>query len=164
MTYDEEAGSFAFKLARLEIAPGDTVIWINDDPLNEHNVAAYPDRIPAGPEPFESPMFMRLGESWSATFTVPGSYYYHCHPHEAVMRGLIVVGRESSPEEFRALEPGEMEHEHGIDAHWAAGIAAIGKVRRRNHDDIEETRARGAVCRSPGVCHDKSRVRAWPAG
>jgi len=117
MIYDEATGALACEPARLEIAPGDTVIWINDDPDNEHNVAAYPDRIPQGVEPFESPMFTRPGESWSTTFTMPGSYYYHCHPHEAVMRGFIVVGHESASEEFRALEPGEMEHEHGIDAH-----------------------------------------------
>jgi plastocyanin len=95
MKFDDETGDLYFAPARLEIAPGDTVTWIQDDDINEHNVAAYPDRIPKGSEPFEGPMLTEKGQSWSATFGVPGSYYYHCHPHEAVMRGLIVVGRES---------------------------------------------------------------------
>lgn len=121
MVYDEATGELAFTPERLEIEPGDTVIWINDDAVNEHNVVAYPDRIPAEAEFFEGPLLTEKGQGWSTTFTVPGSYYYHCHPHEAVMRGLVVVGRESRPDEFRQIGADEMTHDHGVasrdDAH-----------------------------------------------
>lgn len=113
MRIDDGTGDFAYQPERLDIEPGDTVIWVQADPDNEHNVAAYPSRIPKGAEPFVSPLMTVPGETWSYTFTVPGSYYLHCHPHEAVMRGLVVVGRESTPDEFRESEPGEMSHDHG---------------------------------------------------
>ena len=115
MRIDDRTGDFAYQPERLEIEPGDTVVWVQADPDNEHNVAAYPSRIPEGAEPFVSSLMTVPGETWSYTFTVPGSYYLHCHPHEAVMRGLIVVGRESAPDEFRESKPGEMSHDHHDD-------------------------------------------------
>lgn len=118
MKLDDESGEFRFEPAKLEIDPGDTVVWLQADTDNEHNVAAYPDRIPHGTGPFESPMLDELGEAWARTFDVPGSYFYHCHPHEAAgMRGLVVVGRESLPEEFRQPKPSEMSHHHGDSGH-----------------------------------------------
>ena len=114
MKFNDDTGDFYFEPANLKIQPGDTVVWIQDDPDNEHNVAAYPDKIPAGTEPFVSPLTDKPGDTWSQTFTKVGSYFYHCHPHEAAgMRGLVVVGRQSLPEEFRRPKPGEMKHDHG---------------------------------------------------
>jgi plastocyanin len=115
MRIDDAMGDFAYQPERLEIEPGDTVTWVQADPDNEHNVATYPSRIPRDAEPFASPLMTKPGETWSYTFTVPGSYYLHCHPHEAVMRSLIVVGRESAPDEFREREPGDMSHGHDDD-------------------------------------------------
>lgn len=114
MKFNDATGDLFFEPARLKIQPGDKVVWVHDDADNEHNVAAYPSKIPAGTEPFLSRMLTQPGETWSHTFTKPGSYFYHCHPHEAAgMRGLIVVGRQSLPEEFRRPKPGEMRHDHG---------------------------------------------------
>ncbi len=118
MKYDDDSGDLYFKPAKVTISPGDTVVWLQDDPDNEHNVAAYPGMIPEGTEPFESQMMKRVGESWAMTFTQVGSYFYHCHPHEAAgMKGLIVVGRESLPEEFRKPKAGDMSHDHGDGGH-----------------------------------------------
>ncbi len=59
-------------------------------------------------------MMTEPGESWRMTFTKAGSYFYHCHPHEAAgMRGLLIVGRQSLPEEFRVPKAGDMQHDHG---------------------------------------------------
>jgi plastocyanin len=114
MKFDDDSGDHYFEPAKVTINPGDTVVWLQDDVDNEHNVAAYPNLIPEGTEPFESQMMTRVGESWSMTFNQEGSYFYHCHPHEAAgMKGLIVVGRESLPEEFRKAKSGEMSHDHG---------------------------------------------------
>ena len=118
MKFDEDSGDLYFEPAKVTINPGDTVVWLQDDADNEHNVAAYPNLIPEGTEPFESQMMTRVGESWSMTFDKVGSYFYHCHPHEAAgMKGLIVVGRESLPEEFRKPKAGDMSHDHGDGGH-----------------------------------------------
>ena len=114
MKFDEASGDLYFEPAKVTIEPGDTVVWLQDDADNEHNIAAYPNLIPEGTQPFVSQMMTRVGESWSMTFDKVGSYFYHCHPHEAAgMKGLIVVGRESLPEEFRKARAGDMSHDHG---------------------------------------------------
>ncbi|MBM3516570.1 MAG: hypothetical protein FJX56_01545 [Alphaproteobacteria bacterium] len=111
MVFDEEEGRLFYVPDRLLIEPGDTVRWVHDDPDNEHDVVAYPNRIPEGTEPFMSPRLDARGQSWSHRFEREGTYAYHCHPHEAAgMRGVVIVGRESRPEEFRTLRPGEGEH------------------------------------------------------
>jgi len=120
---DEASGDLIFEPAQINIQPGDTVVWVQADADNEHNVAAYPDKIPEGTSPFVSPMMGKAGESWVMTFDTKGSYFYHCHPHEAVsMKGLIVVGRASLPEEFRKSQDGDMNHaQHGDGGHGDTG-------------------------------------------
>ncbi len=111
MKYDENDGRFYYEPARLKIHSGDTVIWVDDDAINEHNVVAYPDGIPQGVEMFEGPLLNEVGQTYSITFTKPGTYRYHCHPHEALgMRGEIIVDRESRPDEFRKASSSEMHH------------------------------------------------------
>lgn len=115
MKFNQDTGKLNFERASLKIQPGDTVTWVQDDPDNEHNVVAYPSRIPAGTKPFQGPM-LKMGTKWSMTFTKVGTYEYHCHPHEAVgMRGTIIVGRASRPDEFRKAKAGEHEHGHHGD-------------------------------------------------
>jgi len=133
MKFDEDSGDLYFEPAKVTINPGDTVVWLQDDADNEHNVAAYPNLIPEGTQLFESQMMTRVGESWSMTFDRVGSYFYHCHPHEAVgMKGLIVVGRESLPEEFRKAKAGEMSHDHGD-----------GDLDDMKHDDLDDMKHGG---------------------
>lgn len=118
MKFDDASGRVYFDKSRLAIQPGDTVKWVQDDADNPHNVAAYPTRIPSGTLPFESPMLTKTGEAWSMTFLKEGTYEYHCHPHEAVgMRATIVVGRESTPEEFRKDSHDGGDHKHDGGGH-----------------------------------------------
>ena len=139
MKFDEDSGDFIFEPAKLTINPGDTVVWLQDDADNEHNVAAYPSMIPEGTEPFESHMMKRVGESWAMTFTQEGSYFYHCHPHEAAgMKGLIVVGRESLPEEFRKPKAGDMSHDHGDGGHDDMKDMNHDDMKDMNHDDMKD--------------------------
>jgi plastocyanin len=147
MKFNEDTGDFVFEPARIVIAPGDTVVWRQDDSDNEHNVVAYPDRIPEGTEPFEGTMLTALGETWRMRFEKPGSYFYHCHPHEeAGMRGLVVVGRESLPEEFREPRAGEATHAHHgqdrddeVDEHGDGGeMHGHGQDKHHDDDDNDE--------------------------
>ena len=117
MKFNEDTGKVFFEPRRLEISLGDKVTWIQRDGDNKHNVVSYPSRIPAGTETFESPMLQRPGTSWSMIFDKSGTYEYHCHPHEAIgMRGMIIVGRESLPHEFRRSKAGKHKRSSG-DAH-----------------------------------------------
>ena len=139
MKFDEDSGDLYFDPAKVIINQGDTVVWLQVDADNEHNVAAYPSLIPEGTQPFESQMMTRVGESWSMTFDKVGSYFYHCHPHEAAgMKGLIVVGRESLPEEFRKPKAGDMTHDHGDGGHGDMDGMEHGDMGEMKHGDMDE--------------------------
>jgi plastocyanin len=79
--------SGALEPGQLEVDPGTTVTWHNEDP-GRHRV-----RSDDGPERFDSKNLDR-GESFSFTFTVEGSYPYYDHrnPDETAYFGVIVVG------------------------------------------------------------------------
>ena len=139
MKFDEDSGDLYFDPAKVIINQGDTVVWLQVDADNEHNVAAYPSLIPEGTQPFESQMMTRVGESWSMTFDKVGSYFYHCHPREAAgMKGLIVVGRESLPEEFRKPKAGDMSHDHGDGGHGDMDEMDHGDMDEMKHGDMDE--------------------------
>jgi len=94
---------FYFEPVGLLIQPGDTVDFVAVSP--HHTATAYhaqhvkSHRVPDGVEPFSSPI-VPVGQTWSYTFTVPGTYDIWCGPHEhygMVMR--IVVGAAGGPAE-----------------------------------------------------------------
>ncbi len=90
----------AFEPKRLTIRAGDTVTWVNEV-AEEHNVFSYPDGIPKGAEYLKSPIMTKVGEKWSYTFRIAGTYEYHCIPHLPMgMHGQVVVDRPSPAEEF----------------------------------------------------------------
>lgn len=76
----------------LEVHPGTTVEWVNEDVFTFfegefagiHNVLGF-----QGPEPFASPM-LGHAERFSYTFTKEGEYKYMCTPHP-YMKGMIKV-------------------------------------------------------------------------
>lgn len=89
-----------FSPKTLVVASGDTVTWRNEA-KEEHNALTFPDGYPEGAEGFISPDFTEAGQTWSHSFTVEGSYEYHCLPHLPMgMRGVIIVGRPSSEDEY----------------------------------------------------------------
>ena len=84
----------------LLIQPGDTVTWKNLF-KEDHNVVTYPDGYPEGSESLNSPFFKESGDSWSYTFTVEGTYDYHCIPHILLgMHGSVVVGKPSDAADY----------------------------------------------------------------
>lgn len=87
-----------FEPASITIKAGETVDFVNGSPLI-HTVTADPAKareadnvsLPEGAETFDSGN-LAPGESFSHTFTEPGTYQYFCIPHEAAgMTGTIVV-------------------------------------------------------------------------
>src|SRR5437764_808947 len=75
-------GNFTFGPAALTVRPGTTVTWVNGDDI-PHTVVA-DDR-----KAFRSKV-LDSDDSFSFTFTAPGTYAYFCsiHPH---MTGKVVV-------------------------------------------------------------------------
>lgn len=90
----------SFQPMRTTIKMGDTVEWKNVGG-QLHHVTTDPSAAlkkgdvtnPPGAKPFDSG-FLRPGESFSETFSVPGIYRYTCAVHEAKgMNGEVVVGK-----------------------------------------------------------------------
>lgn len=75
----------AFHPATLTVRVGTTVTWQNNEAGATYHAVASDE---AGA--FMSADFFP-GERWSHTFTTPGTYPYHCTPHENRMKGTIVV-------------------------------------------------------------------------
>lgn len=74
--------NFTFNPQTLTVQAGTTVTWINRDDI--------PHGIGADNNAFARSKALDTGDSYSFTFTVPGTYKYFCyvHPH---MTGTIVV-------------------------------------------------------------------------
>jgi plastocyanin len=79
---------FQFQPAQLEVKPGTTVTWINEDDIG-HTITS------GNPENKDGRFDMRLagkGTTFSFTFTQPGTYAYFCNRHQS-MQGQIRVNR-----------------------------------------------------------------------
>jgi plastocyanin len=80
-TADVEIKDYTYTPATLTIAAGTTVTWTNDDSV-PHTVTASDGSFDSGN--------LNPGQSFSFTFSTPGSYPYVCQYH-AGMQGTIVV-------------------------------------------------------------------------
>jgi plastocyanin len=73
--------NFAFDPSTLTVANGTTVTWINNDNVG-HTVTSASGLFHSGT--------LSNGQTFSYTFTVPGTYNYSCSIHPS-MRGTIIV-------------------------------------------------------------------------
>ena len=80
-THAVAIANFAFSPATLTITAGDTVTWTNEDAV-VHTATSTTGAFDSGD--------LDQGESFSFTFTTPGTYAYLCTPHPS-MTGQIVV-------------------------------------------------------------------------
>jgi plastocyanin len=71
----------AFDPEEVTVTVGDTVTWVNEDPL-EHDVVANNGE-------FKSELFDQ-GGTFNFTFTTPGTYPYFCSIHPG-MTGTVIV-------------------------------------------------------------------------
>lgn len=113
---------FYFEPIGLHVQPGDTVTFVAASP--HHTATAYhgqhvkSHRVPEGVEAFSSPI-VPVGESWTYTFTVPGTYDVWCGPHEHYgMAMRIVVGEPGGPAEGPVTE-------FGPDGVYGASVAVL---------------------------------------
>jgi len=77
---------FAFHPDTLHVPARATVTWINCEtpPQEPHTTTSDTTGIWSSVE-------LNTGDRFSHTFATPGSYPYHCIPHESFMRGAIIV-------------------------------------------------------------------------
>ncbi len=80
-TVDALIHNFAFAPETLNVKVGTKVIWTNKD-MDGHTVTSDKGA-------FSSPL-IRFMQSYSFTFTQPGTYTYHCGPHP-FMTGTVIV-------------------------------------------------------------------------
>ena len=76
---------FAYQPMDLTVAAGTTVTWTNNDPV-AHTVTWDDMSVDSG--------LFGQGETFSYTFTTPGTYGYYCIPHGspgAGMHGSVTV-------------------------------------------------------------------------
>ncbi len=72
---------FSFTPPTLTIPAGTTVTWVNKDDV-PHTVTSNDKRFTSRP--------LDTGDRFTFTFSVPGTYHYHCSVHSH-MTGKIVV-------------------------------------------------------------------------
>lgn len=147
---------YYFSPDKLTIQPGDTVTFVNaQEDMHDVMFVGVPKGVD---EMIMSPVHNKEGEKFSHTFTTPGTYDFHCHPHEALgMKGTLIVGQASRPGETMKMDHHKMsEKAEGKQADLAAPVSAglvqaTGKV---NSVDASN----GSI----NVTHDPIKALGWP--
>lgn len=67
----------------IEVAVGSTVVWTNDEGVS-HTITANDLSV-------DSP-FLTAGQSFSYTFTQPGTFDYYCRLHQSMTATVIITG------------------------------------------------------------------------
>jgi plastocyanin len=147
---------YYFSPANLTIQPGDTVTFVNAQE-DSHDVMFV--SVPKGvDEMIMSPMLEKEGDKFSYKFTVPGTYQFHCHPHEELgMKGTLIVGRPSKPGETVAMDHHRLEQKTTAAAAKAQPAKAANLVHatgKLNSLDV--------AGRTINVSHDPIKALGWP--
>lgn len=89
-----DSGGLVFVPDTVTIKAGETVTWINNAGY-PHNVEFDDEDVPEGVDAgalSHEDLLNAKGQAVSTTFTVPGTYVFHCEPHEgAGMVGKVIV-------------------------------------------------------------------------
>ena len=80
--YEIEIEDFAFAPTTLTIKKGDSVMWKNRDSVSHTVTSDSGEEI--------NSQSLNIDQTYSHTFSNPGTYTYHCTPHPR-MKGTIIV-------------------------------------------------------------------------
>ncbi len=146
-------GKYYFSPKTLTIQPGDTVTFENaQDDSHDVMFNVVPKAVD---EMIMSPTMEKKGEKFTYTFNVPGTYKFHCHPHEALgMTGTLIVGAPSKSGETKKVSHHDMGVKTAGDHHDAAVTAmpqGTGKIISLDADK-----------HSMKVTHDPIKSLSWP--
>ena len=118
-THAVAIADFAFSPATLTITAGDTVTWTNEDAI-AHTATSTTSAFDSG--------LLNQGESFSLTFTTPGTYDYLCTPHPS-MTGRIVVQAGAAAPTAGPTAPGGQVPDVAMPAQGrGAPLTALGLV------------------------------------
>ena len=117
-THAVAIADFAFSPATLTITAGDTVTWTNEDQI-EHTATSTTGAFDSG--------LLGQGESYSFTFTTPGTYDYLCTPHPS-MTGQIVVQAAAGPPSTAPSPAGGPLPNVAMPARSGEPLVALGMV------------------------------------
>jgi len=149
--YDAKKQHF-FSPDKLTIQPGDTVTFVNaQDEIHDVMFVNVPKQVD---EMIMSPTQEKKGDKFSYTFTVPGTYKFHCHAHEQLgMEGTLIVGTASKAGETKAMDHHKMTKKlEGGDAPSAGGdVQATGQV-------VSVDAGKNAI----KIKHDPIKSLGWP--
>lgn len=149
--YDAKKQNF-FSPDKLTIQPGDTVTFENmQDEPHQVMFVSVPKSVD---EMIMSPMQEKKGDKFTYTFTVPGTYKYHCHPHEALgMDGVLIVGKPSKAGETKNMDHHKLTKklESGKATPASGSVAATGKVLSTD-----------SAKRTIKIKHDPIKSMGWP--
>jgi len=128
-THAVEIANFAFAPATLTITVGDTVTWTNQDAV-AHTATSTTGVFDSGD--------LEQGESYSVTFTAPGTYDYLCTPHPSMTGRVVVLAAATpvpatpapasatpAPASGSPLPDVAMEREAGINLAQILGVAFL---------------------------------------
>ena len=87
-THQVEVKNYSFTPSNLTIQAGDMVTWNNTQ--GTHNVNGNKSTFSGNPESFGNNVASAPWQ-YSFTFTIAGTYNYHCDPHASFMTGSITV-------------------------------------------------------------------------
>ena len=87
-THQVEVKNYSFTPSNLTIQVGDMVTWSNIE--GTHNVDGKKAIFSGNPESFGNDVASAPWQ-YSFTFTIAGTYNYHCDPHASFMTGSITV-------------------------------------------------------------------------
>lgn len=96
-THAVAIADFAFSPATLTITAGDTVTWTNEDQV-AHTATSTTGAFDSG--------LLDQGDSFSLTFTTPGTYDYLCTPHPTMTGRIVVQAAASAPTAAPTPAPG----------------------------------------------------------
>lgn len=149
--YDAKKQHF-FSPDKLTIQPGDTVNFVNaQDEIHDVMFVNVPKQVD---EMIMSPTQEKKGDKFSYTFTVPGTYKFHCHAHEQLgMEGTLIVGAASKAGETKAMDHHKLTKKlEGGDAPAAGGdVQATGQV-------VSVDAGKNAI----KIKHDPIKSLGWP--
>lgn len=77
--------NFTFNPARLRVKAGTTVTWTNNDDI--------PHGIASSANAFARSQALDTNDSFSFTFTRPGTYQYFCYLHPHMVGTVVVEGK-----------------------------------------------------------------------
>jgi plastocyanin len=113
-THAVTIADFAFAPATLTITAGDTVTWTNEGPV-VHTATSTTGAFDSGD--------LAQGESYSLTFTAPGTYAYLCTPHPEMTGQIVVQAAAAAPS--AAPSPGEPLPDVAMRPGWPTNAALL---------------------------------------